>query len=123
LQRYLDEIGFLWNSRLKREYLSKSGRKRRIVTTIPLPEMLSGLLYSAIGRQVRRTRNYGFSALPSSLPALSRLLSSMQPCSTWRLVTLKRHRLSVCRGTSFARGQMPSVHDLSASSIHAAHAP
>jgi hypothetical protein len=75
LQRYLDEIGFRWNCRLKREYVSKSGRKRRIITTIPLPDMLSGLLYPAIGRQVRRTRNYGFSALPSSLPAHSSLLS------------------------------------------------
>jgi len=61
------------------EYVSRSGRQRRIITTIPLPEMLSGLLYPAIGRQVRRIRNDGFSALPSSLPALSRPLSDMQP--------------------------------------------
>jgi len=61
------------------EYVSKSGRKHRIITTIPLPEMLSGLLYPVIGRQVRRNRNYEFSAMPSSLPALSRPLSSMQP--------------------------------------------
>src|SRR5262249_41123651 len=31
LQRYLDEIGFRWNCRLKREYVSKSGRKRRLI--------------------------------------------------------------------------------------------
>src|SRR5690606_27607682 len=41
LQRYLDEISFRWNCRLKRETRTKSGRKRRIVTTIPLPDMLS----------------------------------------------------------------------------------
>jgi len=64
LQRYLDEIGFRWNCRVKRDYVSKSGRRRRIITTIPLSDMLSRLLYPAIGRQVRRTQNYGFTNLP-----------------------------------------------------------
>jgi hypothetical protein len=68
LQRYLDEIGFRWNCRVKRDYISKSGRRRRIITTIPLPDMLSRLSYPAIGRQIRRTVNCGFSALPTSLP-------------------------------------------------------
>lgn len=66
LQRYLEEIGFRWNCRVKRDYVSKSGRKRRIITTIPLPDMLSKLLYPSTGRQIRRTPNYGFSILPSS---------------------------------------------------------
>jgi hypothetical protein len=78
LRRYLDEIGFRWNCRLKREYVSKSGRTRRIITTIPLPDMLSRLLYPAIGRQVRRTPNCGFKAVPSSLPILPRLLWAME---------------------------------------------
>jgi hypothetical protein len=69
LQRYLDEIGFRWNCRLKREYVSKAGRRRRIITTIPLPDMLSKLLKPAIGRQIRRTGNYGLSVLPSTLSA------------------------------------------------------
>ncbi len=80
LQRYLDEIGFRWNCRLKREFVSKSGRRRRMVTTIPLPDMLSRLLYPATGREIRRTQNYGFSTLPSNLPVLSvGLLSGIQP--------------------------------------------
>jgi hypothetical protein len=73
LQRYLDEIGFRWNCRLKRDCVSKSGRTRRIITTIPLPDMLSKLLYPAIGRQVRRIKNYGFRTLSSSV------LSGMPP--------------------------------------------
>ena len=69
LQHYLDEIGFRWNCRVKREYEGKRGRKRRIITTIPLRDMLSRLLYPAIGRQIRRTGNYGFTVLPSLLLA------------------------------------------------------
>lgn len=79
LQRYLDEIGFRWNCRPKQDYVSKSGRKLRIITTIPLRDMLSKLLHPAIGHQVRRTRNYGFSALPSCLPVHSRPLSGIRP--------------------------------------------
>jgi hypothetical protein len=60
LQRYIDEIGFRWNCRLKREQASKSGHRRRIITMVPLPDMFLRLLRSAIGRQVRRTENYGF---------------------------------------------------------------
>lgn len=69
LQRYLNEISFRWNCRLKRETRTKSGRKRRIVTIIPLPDMLSRLLKPATGRQLRRTANYGFSVLPNFLPS------------------------------------------------------
>ena len=79
LQRHLDTIGFRRNCRVKRDYVSKSGRRRRIITTIPLPDMLSRLLYPTIGRQVRRTGNYGFSALLSSLPMLQRLVSDIPP--------------------------------------------
>jgi hypothetical protein len=58
---------------------SRLSRRLRIITTIPLPDMLSRLLYPAVGREVRRTGNYGFSALPSSLPMLPRLVSDIQP--------------------------------------------
>lgn len=67
LQRYLDEIAYRWNCRVKREFL-KNGRRRRIISTIPLPDMLSRLLKPATGRQIRRTESYGFSVLPSTLP-------------------------------------------------------
>lgn len=68
LQRYLDEIGFRWNCRVKREFL-KNGRRRRIISTIPLPDMLSRLLQPSIGRQIRRTDNYGFTVLSNPLAA------------------------------------------------------
>ena len=71
LQRYIDEVGFRWNCRLKREHISKSGRRRRVITTIPLADMLLRLLKPAIGRQIRRTENFGFIVLPSSLPVVA----------------------------------------------------
>lgn len=67
LQRYLDEISFRWNCRLKREFRTKSGRRRRIISTIPLPDMLSRLLKPSIGRQIRRSANYGLRVLPNFL--------------------------------------------------------
>jgi transposase-like protein len=66
LQRYLDEISFRWNCRVKHEY-EKAGKKRRLITTIPLPDMLSRLLQPSIGRQIRRTENCGFMVLDSPL--------------------------------------------------------
>ncbi|MBK8158375.1 MAG: transposase [Rhodospirillaceae bacterium] len=67
LQRYLDEISFRRNCRIKREVTSKGGRKRRAITTIPLPDMLSKMLRPCIGRQIRRTENYSFKVLPNTL--------------------------------------------------------
>lgn len=67
LQRYLDEISFRWNCRIKREATSRSGRRRRIITTIPLADMLSRMLRPCVGRQIRRTPNYGFKVLPNHL--------------------------------------------------------
>jgi hypothetical protein len=70
LQRYLDEISFRWNCRVKREF-EKAGKKRRLITTIPLPHILSRLLKPSIGRQIRRTTNYGFMVLDSRLARLA----------------------------------------------------
>ncbi|MBI2253536.1 MAG: IS1595 family transposase [Proteobacteria bacterium] len=67
LQRYLDEISFRWNCRIKREITSRRGRKRRIITTISLPDMLSRMLRPCLGRQIRRTPNYGLRVLPNHL--------------------------------------------------------
>jgi hypothetical protein len=66
LDRRLDEISFRWNCRIKHEY-SKGGKRRRLITTIPLPDMMSRLLQPSIGRQIRRTENYGFMVLASPL--------------------------------------------------------
>jgi hypothetical protein len=53
LQRYLEEISFRWNCRVKHEY-EKTGKKRRLIAAIPLPDMLSRLLKPSIGRQIDR---------------------------------------------------------------------
>jgi hypothetical protein len=67
LQRYLDEISFRWNCRIKQEFRTKRGRRRRLVTTIPLQDMFSKLLKPSIGRQIRRTENCGFVVLNNPL--------------------------------------------------------
>jgi hypothetical protein len=67
LQRYLDEISFRWNCRVKQEFKTKSGRRHRLIATIPLADMLSRLLKPSVGRQIRRTQNYGFIVLRNPL--------------------------------------------------------
>lgn len=68
LQRYLDEIIWRWNHRepaseRTQKWTSKSGKRRSKTTVIwkPIPVMpqMERLLGSAVGRQVRRSPNYG----------------------------------------------------------------
>lgn len=68
LQRYLDEIIWRWNHREPasehtKEWTSKSGEERSKTTVIwkpiPVVPQMERLLGSAIGRQVRRSPNYG----------------------------------------------------------------
>jgi len=66
LQRYLDEILWRWNHRQPamkvRQKITKSGAKTVTTTTwkpIPVVEQMRGLLCCAIGRQIRRTPEWG----------------------------------------------------------------
>lgn len=72
LQRYLDEILFRWNNRQPREAVrskkASSGdlvRKRKLVWEAkPADDMIAILLRAAIGRQVRRTKEFGLWWVP-----------------------------------------------------------
>ncbi len=77
LQRYLDEIGFRWNCRLKREIITKKERRRRIVTTIH--DMLSRLLKPATGRQIRRTANCVWQTFSPARECPSPLVKGLRP--------------------------------------------
>lgn len=68
LQRYLDEIVWRWNHRdpvreVTKQWTTKGGVCREKSTTIwkpiPVVEQMAVLLQGAIGRQLRRSKNYG----------------------------------------------------------------
>ena len=59
LQRYLDEIGFRWVHRAPTEKVTKKGKKKTIMVSLPVIELLGSLIDKAIGRQLRRTRKGG----------------------------------------------------------------
>jgi hypothetical protein len=67
LQRYLDEILWRWNHRLPetkvRTQKSPAGKPGKTTTTIwkpiPVVEQMRGLLCVAVGRQMRRTPEWG----------------------------------------------------------------
>uniref|UniRef100_UPI0025EFEC08 transposase n=1 Tax=uncultured Thioclava sp. TaxID=473858 RepID=UPI0025EFEC08 len=68
LQRYLDEILWRWNHRQQevkiRNRKTASGTKAIATTVwkpIPVVEQMRGLLCCAVGRQVRRTPEWGLS--------------------------------------------------------------
>jgi transposase-like protein len=68
LQRYLDEIVWRWNHRdpvreVVKQWTSSSGIPREKSTTIwrpiPVVRQMQVLLQGAIGKQIRRSKNYG----------------------------------------------------------------
>lgn len=68
LQRYLDEIIWRWNNRdpaseIYKQWTTKSGNLREKSTTIwkpiPVVEQMRSLLQGAVGKQVRRSKEYG----------------------------------------------------------------
>ena len=59
LQRYLDEIGFRWDHRTPTEKVTKKGKKKTFMVSLPVIELLGSLIDKAIGRQLRRTRKGG----------------------------------------------------------------
>lgn len=60
LQRYLDEIGFRWDHRIPTVKVTKHRKKKIVMVSLPVMELLGSLLNKAVGRQIRRTRNGGF---------------------------------------------------------------
>ena len=59
LQRYLDEIGFRWVHRTSAETVTKRGKKKTAMVSLPVMELLCSLLNKAVDRQLRRSRNGG----------------------------------------------------------------
>ena len=60
LQRYLDEIGFRWTHRIATVNVTKDRKKKIVMVSLPVMELLGSLLKKAVGRQLRRTRKGGF---------------------------------------------------------------
>ena len=59
LQRYLDEIGFRWAHRTPTGEVTKKGKKKTVMVSLPVIELLCSLIDKAVGRQLRRTRKGG----------------------------------------------------------------
>jgi len=59
LSRYLNEIGFRWDHRISEVKITKTGNKRRYMKPMPFMVRLRSLLSRCVGRQVRRTINFG----------------------------------------------------------------
>ena len=74
LSRYLNEIGFRWNHRVPSVKVTKTGVKKKYMKPMPCMIMLRSLLSQCIGRQVRRTKNFGI------ISSENRHFYSKQPC-------------------------------------------
>lgn len=68
LQRYLDEIIWRWNHRdpvleVVKQWTTKAGVEREKLTTIwkpiPVVDQMRVLLKGAVGKQIRRSKEYG----------------------------------------------------------------
>ena len=69
LSRYLNEIGFRWNHRIPEEKVTKEGIKKKYMRPMPVIDMLVSLLSGCLGRQLRRTKNFGIRSLTNPEPA------------------------------------------------------
>jgi hypothetical protein len=59
LSRYLNEIGFRWDHRIPEVKITKNGNKKKYMKPMPFMIRLRSLLSRCVGRQVRRTINFG----------------------------------------------------------------
>ncbi len=59
LPRYLNEIGFRWAHREPKEIVTKHRRRKTVMVSLPVMDMLCSLLTHAVGRQLRRTLDSG----------------------------------------------------------------
>jgi hypothetical protein len=66
LPRYLSEFSFRWDQRTPEEKTTRKGKKKVIMRPIPLIVMLIVLISKAVGKQLRRTPNWGIVSLPYS---------------------------------------------------------
>ena len=59
LSRYLTEISFRWDHRILEVKTTKSGKKKKYMKPMPFMVRLKSLLSRCVGRQVKRTKNFG----------------------------------------------------------------
>jgi hypothetical protein len=71
VQRYVDEMAFRWSHRTREKVASKSGKKRLVIKLVPVEFQFATLITAGVGRRMRRTPNYGFSAFTSPAPILA----------------------------------------------------
>jgi hypothetical protein len=53
------EIGFPWVHRTPTEKVTKKGKKKTVMVSLPVMELPCSLIDEAVGRQLRRTRKGG----------------------------------------------------------------
>ena len=63
LSRYLDEIGFRWNHREAKEYVTRKGETKTVMVTLPVLTMFRALLAQCTGKQLRWTSNRSIRSL------------------------------------------------------------
>jgi len=59
LSRYLTEISFRWDHRILELKTTKNGKKKKYMKPMPFMVRLKSLLSRCVGRQVKRTKNFG----------------------------------------------------------------
>ena len=59
LSRYLTEISFRWDHRILEVKTTKNGNKKKYMKPMPFMVRLKSLLSRCVGRQVKRTKNFG----------------------------------------------------------------
>ena len=59
LSRYLTEIEFRWNHCTSEVKITKNGNKKKYRKPFPFLDLLNDLLHLSVGKQIRRTKNYG----------------------------------------------------------------
>ncbi|MEJ2699664.1 MAG: transposase, partial [Desulfuromonadales bacterium] len=55
MQRYIDEVAFRWNQRVPVKRLTKAGRKKTVMKSLPVINKIANLLRAAFNVQIRWT--------------------------------------------------------------------
>lgn len=68
LSRYLSELSFRWDHRIPIEKVTKGGNRKTIMKPMPFLEIISSLLSGCVGKQLRRTKNFGIRSVINRNP-------------------------------------------------------
>jgi hypothetical protein len=67
LSRYLSEFSFRWDQRFPEQKTTRKGKKKTIMRPLPIIMIFIALISKAVGRQLRRTPNWGIVSLACSV--------------------------------------------------------